>query len=136
MPLPGFAVQLIRKLVPATIVSTSQGRALVVGAPWPVMVIESVATRFASVIPVVFAFVHVPSSIALIAVPVPTVSVLPFGIDVLPPNVTAPVLVENTPVAAEKSKAPVPAVAVMPLFAASVTAPFSETAPVLVLNTP
>src|SRR5260370_245475 len=106
-PLPGFAVQLIRKLTPAAIVSTSQGRALVPGAPCIVRVIESVATRFANVMPVefalavlqvvvaAFAFVQVPSSIALIAVPVPTVRVLPFTIAVLPLMVTAPVPVEN-----------------------------------------
>src|SRR5260221_673457 len=81
VPLPGLAVQLIRKLTPAAIVSALHGRALVVGAPCIVRVIESVATRFANVMPDEFALA------VLLRVVAPFRLIAPVPVE----NVTAPV---------------------------------------------
>src|SRR5437016_705791 len=103
-PLSGVAVQVTLKLPvgPAVIVSTAQATPFA-PVPRPEIVMLSVAVRFAIVMPDVFAFavlqvvraafafVQVPSSITLIAVPPPTVSVLPLTIDVSPFKVTVPV---------------------------------------------
>ena len=102
VPAAGAAEQGILKLR-AAVTGVSAKHAPVL-APAPLMTIVSVVRTFAQVMPVVApapareglfvapaASVQVPISIALIAVPVPTVSVLPFTTDVLPFRVTAPV---------------------------------------------